>query len=1121
MNFKMILCRKLFGKQITRVMKLSFLLLILGLLQLSANVFSQNTVVSLDIDRKYTIKELFQIIEDKTSYRFFYNDDLTDLDKVVSVSQQDVQVKDLLNFILDETTVSYKTLENDMIVVAPREILQQGITITGTVTDKIGVLSGVNVLVKGTLVGSVTDANGNYSITVPGEDAVLVFSFVGYEVQEYVVGSQRHIDVILAESLTSLEEIVVVGYGTQKKTSVTAAVSTLKGNEIVSVPVSNMSGSLTGRMSGVIVRQGSGEPGKDGSSIYIRGASTTGSTAPLVIVDNIPRSFNSLNPNDVESITILKDAAAVAPYGVAGANGVILVTTKKGKKGTPTVSYHGYVGFQNPTVLPEVVDALGFIELKNVAAKNTGVTEPYSDEIIQKFIDGSNPDLYANSNVWKENLDRNTIRTQHSINLSGGNDLFTYYTSFGYYHQDGLWSTNYSDRFNISLGLDAQLSKYTKIALNVKVTEDRSMYPGIEGDDVRGITRIFELLKYDFPVKPNKFSNGLYASYSGPNIYESGYLKFKRREIFSQLSIMQDLPFVPGLSLKGTIAYDPTNILNKLWSLPPVYWSITDATTTPYTYKPSVLGRTKPYLSESMQDNYRITSQVGLEYAKDINENHIKALALFEAIGYNYSGLGAARLNYNLLVDELSMGSSNQTDGSNSGMSSKTRQIGGVFRVNYDYNSTYYLEVSGRYDGSYYFAKGKKFGFFPAVSLGYRLSEENFMKNIQWITNLKIRGSYGEVGALAGSPFQYLNTYGVSGMAAILGNSVQQGTYERQEANPNITWERARKTNIGLDVNLWNHLFTLEADYFYEKRSNMLVNPNVIVPSEYGIGLSQVNEAEMDNRGVDLTVGTNFRISKDLRMAFIGNFTYAKSKLLKVFETPVTYNNPNRRVTGRPLGTQFGYESLGYFQLEDFDDNGDLKPGIVAQPWGKVNPGDIRYKDTNGDGKINEEDNKVIGKSQIPTHLFGFSGNIEYKYFALDFLFQGAIGASNYKQRDAAWLFDNGMGALVENLDYWTPENRNALNPRPTPAPTTNNTQRSSHWMRSLDYFRLKSATLTFTVPQAFTQKLRIDNINIYLSGENLLTFTKFTNYDPEITEEMGRGYPILKVISAGINITF
>lgn len=1006
------------------------------------------------------------------------------------------------------------------------------ISINGTVRDEKGEpLPGVNIMVKGTQTGTTTDVRGEYSISVSSENDVLIFSFVGYISQEVNVRSQKTIDITLVVDLRNLDELVVVGYGTQKKTSVTAAVSTLKGKEIATAPVANLSNTLGGRIAGVIVKQGSGEPGRDGANLFIRGISSTGSTQPLLIVDGIPRDFTQLDPNTIETFTILKDAAAVAPYGVAGANGVVLVTTKRGKSGAPSLSYHGYIGFQNPTVLPEYANSFQEATLKNAAAKNAGLPLPYSDYALQKFKDGSDPDAYPEHDVWNQIVQKNALIITNNIELSGGSEKIKYYASLGYQRQEGMWKTTHTNRYNWALNLDAQATRTTKISLGINGRTQNDNYPPSDqnvGNSGR-TGRIMELAGFaQVGSGPLFYSNGMYGTYVSSAIFGTGYEKINSTALYTQLSIEQEIPFIKGLLLKGTFAFDPRFNDSKLWKTP-LHLASIDTTQRPYVITDGIFGTPKPLLIQSFGRSQQLTYQASLNYARSFQKSNIGALVVFEAKANDALSFDGSKRNYNITIDEINMGSPSLPDMSINGSSSAARQMGLVYRITYDYADKYLLEASGRYDGSYYFSPENRFGFFPAFSAGWRLSEERFLKdNARWLDNLKLRGSYGEVGALAGSPFQYLSTYNVQGIAYVIGGNAVQGISERSEPNPAITWERAKKTDIGLEAALWRGLLNIELDYFYEKRSNMLVRPDVVVPNEYGIGLSQVNAGIMDNRGIDFSIGSQYNLSDDLQVSLGGNFTYAKNKLIQVFETPVTYDNPNRRLTGKPLGTQFGYESLGYFQTNDFEDNGSLKPGIAVQPWGQVQPGDIRYRDINEDGKIDENDLTAIGDPVAsPRIIYGISPSVRYKGFSLDLLFQGAAKTNWYYHGSSIMAFWNGMKPYVHNLDYWTPENPNAKNPRLTTAPTTNNSQTSSFWMGNAAYLRLKSLTLAYSIPPGITEKINLQNARVYISGQNIITWSKLRYYDPEIgpnNSYITNGawtYPQQKVLSVGLNVTF
>lgn len=1148
-------------KEVFRIMKITAFQFIMvcilagnGLAWPASSQELLNERVTLSI-RDGNLKSFLRTLEKQVDITFSYQKDVIMTEDRLNLEFRNETVDEVLRQVLTPRRIQYKVIRNNQVILSrkpsagseaessgqdsgkeestriPAETYADRI-ISGKVKAVTGEgLPGVSIIIKGTTRGMTTDAEGNYQIAVPESTPVLIFSFVGYESREIDAGSMTKLDVVLAADVKALGEVVVVGYGTQKKTSVTAAVSTLKGNQVATAPIANLSNGLGGRVAGVIVKQGSGEPGRDGSSIFIRGISSTGNNQPLLIVDGIPRNFQQLDPNTIESFTILKDAAAVAPYGVAGANGVVLVTTKRGKTGAPALTYNGYIGFQNPTVLPRYADSFQEATLKNAAARNAGLTAPYSDYALQKFKDGSDPDAFPNHDVFNKIVEKNAVITTHNIELSGGGEKIRYYTSLGYQHQEGMWKTTSNNRYNLSVNLDAQATKTTKVSLGINGIIQNAKYP--PSDQSGGTTgrtgRIFELAGFaQIGYGPLVYSNGMYGSHIMPAIFASGYEKNNTTSLYTQLTIEQEVRFIKGLMLKGTIAFDPTYNESKLWKTP-LHLATIDTTKRPYVITDGIFGDVKPSLAQNYNRTQQLTYQASINYTRSFGRNNIGLLGVFEAKANDAVNYGASRRNYNLTIDEINMGSSSQADIGTSGSSVSGRQMGLVYRATYDYADKYLFEASGRYDGSYYFSPENRFGFFPAFSVGYRISEEAFLKdNVKWLDNLKLRGSYGEVGALAGSAFQYLSTYNVLGTAYVLGNNAVQGISERAEPNVNITWERAKKTDIGLEATLWKGLLNLEIDYFYEKRSNMLVNPDVIVPKEYGVGLSQVNAGIMDNRGFDLSLSSNYKISGDLHISLGGNLTYAKNKLLKVFETPVTYDNPNRRVTGRPLGTQFGFQSLGYFQTSDFNEAGNLKAGIASQPWGKVFPGDIRYADQNGDGVINDNDLTAIGDANAsPRIIYGIMPSIRYKGLSLDLLFQGSARTNWYYHPSSIMPFWNGMKPYEQNMDYWTPENPNAKNPRLTTAPTTNNSQVSSFWMGNAAYLRLKTMTLAYSLPVSLIEKIKMQNARIYISGQNMITWTKLVNYDPELgsnnsyVANSGWTYPQQKVVSVGVNVTF
>ncbi|MBA4165991.1 MAG: SusC/RagA family TonB-linked outer membrane protein, partial [Chitinophagaceae bacterium] len=638
---------------------------------------------------------------------------------------------------------------------------QTNIRIRGVVTDSKNLpLANATVHVKATNTGVTTDSSGAFAIDVPHAGTVLVASYIGFQAMEITVGKKTYLTIQLGSSNNSLSDVVVVGYGTQKRASLTASVSSIKGEEIAAQPVADISNSIGGRVAGVIATQGNGEPGNDGSRILIRGTSTIGNTQPLAVVDGIPRNYTQLDPNSIASISILKDAAAVAPYGMGGANGVILITTKKGKTGAPALTYNTYAGLQNPTTLTKFVNSYQYATLFNAADDNEGAPHAYSDDDLQKFKDHSDPDGHPDHNVLKELISPNTLIMSHSLSLSGGSEKIRYYAGVGFLSQNGAWGPTKYKRYNLVANLDADVTKTTRVSMSLNGRVEDRHFPGRSTSSSFGDLSIFNQAFRTPPIAPLTFSNGLWGGYIGRsaygNIYHSGYNQTTGYTLLNQFSIEQQLPFIKGLSVKGVVSYDfnpfnpgdPYNpsagitSFNRSWLTPIPYYSYDPATNT-YPLA-GTDGPAKPTYSVSYNQSQGFTYQGYLNYHNSFGRHDISGLMVLEIRSTKSSIFGAARGNYNVSVPELNNGSSNSTDISNYGYSAESKQKSAVYRVTYGYNGKYLFEASGRYDGNYFFAPQHRFGFFPAFSAGWRLSEENFIKNkAPWISNLKIRGSYG------------------------------------------------------------------------------------------------------------------------------------------------------------------------------------------------------------------------------------------------------------------------------------------------------------------------------------------------------------------------------------------
>ncbi len=1034
--------------------------------------------------------------------------------------------------------------------------------VTGIIRNELGgPMIGATVQVKGTTLGALTDAEGRFSVDVPNESAILVVSFIGYVSQEVAVSGKSTIDLSLDPSVESLEEIVVVGYGTQKRTTMTGSVSVVKGDDVAKVPVSNITNAMAGKLSGVLTRQSSGQPGEDNAEIYVRGVATTGSAVPLVVIDGIVRStsvynpatrsytlssnLNQIDPSTIESVTILKDAASVAPYGLAGANGVILVTTKKGQEGLPTLTFNTYYGIQSPTYYPNLLNAVDYMKIRNEALlndnPNTTVDKlAFHPDVIANYaqLHAEDPDKYPDSRS-RDLVDFNIPIQKHDLQISGGTNTLRYFSSIGYFGQAGLFDRVNYNRFNYNLNLDAKVTKTTTVAFSLLGSKEKTN----DLDVASSSGQIFRSGYKFIPTEAIYFSNGLWGQFAGNSpvavLNGDGYETTDRYTLLTTVSVEQQIPWIQGLSVKGAFSYDMNNSFRKGWHTPFYYYTI-DLNANPRTFTQAISTQeggaaAYTYLEQQINRDQRYNYQAYLNYSRSFGQHDITGLVVAEARNDDRLNLFARRNNFAIGIDELSLGSSDKNDFDNSGSSSVGAQLGYVYRLGWTYKSRYMAEASGRYDGHYYFAPGKRWAYFPAFSVGWRISQEDFMKNLTWLDNLKLRASWGKSGNLAGSPYQYLSGYTLAGNRYAFGSGkMVQGARVTQENNPNITWEVSQKSDIGFEAGLWNSLLTVEFDFFYEKRAGMLLNPEVTVPFEYGLDLAQENAGKMNNFGFEVMVGSRKQFQNGLDLNVSANLSLAKNKIIETFETAATYNNPNRRRTGRPMGTQFGYRALGFFSTDE-DLNGD---GIIntdpnlgpvewgSSQWGKLRPGDIKYEDLSGpdgvpDGKIDSHDECVVGYPTYPLMAYGLNAGANWKGFDLSLFFQGSAMVSRSIMNFQTFPFFNNNS----NLDYeyynnrWTPENQNAKYPIAWPAPSSNMQQQSSFWMRHLAYLRLKNVQFGYTLPRTVMNKLKIQSIRVYVAGQNVLTIQNLKFLDPETSNQVG--YPAMKTFNIGANVTF
>jgi TonB-linked SusC/RagA family outer membrane protein len=1044
------------------------------------------------------------------------------------------------------------------------------IKVTGKVTDQATgeTLVGVSILIKGTNVGAVTDINGKFTVTA-SENAVLVVSYIGYVTQEVPVGGKALLNIKLQSSSKGLNEVVVVGYGVQKKVTVTGSVTSVKGDELVKSPATNLSNSIAGRMPGVVATNSSGEPGYDGSSILIRGRNTLGNNDPLVVIDGVPspagqNNIDRINPADVESISVLKDASA-AIYGARAANGVILITTKHGKLGKPDLSYTYNKGFARPTTIPKMANSTEYATMVNeidlyglpssywsqasAAFKTAGkftrpdngatTTATFQPADFQKFADGSDPWGHPNTDWFKATLKDWSPQSRQNIQLSGGSDNIKYLTSIGYQNQDGYYknsATGYK-QYDFRLNVDAKVNKYINTWVGVAGRQENRFFP-----DGGGANDIFRMLMRGYPYRPAYWPNGL----PGPDIEngqqpvlittnKTGYAKDTRYYVQTNGKIEISIPGVDGLKITGNVALDKYMQQTKNWQTPWYVYSwdnvTKDASGTPVLTKVA-RGPAQANLSQGSDDQLSSMLEGIISYNHSFGSHNIVLLAGITKEKSNDSQFGANRKYYNsIAIDQLNWGGNSEIG--NYGTAWQKARLNYFGRVNYNYKEKYLAEFLWRVDGSYMFPASHRFGFFPGISAGWRISEEDFFKNnVKVFQNLKLRGSWGQMGndnvvkpgtnTLA--EYSYLSLYNVG--SYIINGAPAQTLSENVAPNPNFTWEVANNTNVALEGTTLNGKldFTLEA--FLNKRTQILLAQQGSIPASAipGALLPPVNYGKVTNKGWEFQLNYHDRIG-EVRYNIGVNGGYNKNRIDKWDEAP---GAPAwQRSTGQPIGSQLYYVYDGIFSTQAQVDANTVDYSAVGAST--LRPGDMKYKDLHGkkdangndigpDGKINGDDRVWSNKSTLPTFQGGLNFGVQYKNFDLTVLFQGAAGAQLFLQTESGTIGN----FLQWSYDHrWTVDNPSTKDPRTVDRNNQYYSGGNTYWLLNTNYIRLKNAELGYTVPVALTSKIGISNLRVYVNGLNLLTFSKQKIFDPEATSSSGQYYIQSKVMNMGVSVKF
>lgn len=1133
-------------------------------------------VVTISVD-KGPLKEVFLDLKNQTGARFVYSSKTIEASRKVTIRAREKKLGEVLEELLAPLGITYKIIKDRIILIrlpsSGNSVSETAISlklesvtdreIKGKVTDEKGLpLAGASVLVKGSQTGTNTDMNGEFTITVPDEEAVLVISSIGYQTQEVPVAGKTTLSIAMIASAGQLSDIVVVGYGTQKKVTVTGAVAQVKGSELAKSPVVNLSNALAGRLPGVTAIQNTGEPGYDGSTIRIRGSNTPNNSGALIVIDGVPDragGLERLNPADIESMSVLKDAAA-AIYGARAANGVILITTKRGKSGKPMLTYDFNQGWSQPTRIPKMSDAVEYATIVNElflfaevpaeqwssawnALKTNGmytrtdngatITAPYSPADIQKHADGSDIWRYPNTDWFKTTLKNWSPQQRHNLQISGGSEAVRYLASVGYNDQDAFYknsATGYK-QYDMRLNLDARINKYVNTNLGITAREEYRFFPTV------GAQPIFRMLMRGKPTEPEVWPNGL----PGPDIEngqnpivittnQTGYDKDRRDYFQTNGRVELTIPGVEGLKLTGFAAIDKYLRRTKKWETPwYLYnWDKTSFEADGVTPKLERSVRstfTDPRLTESSENQLNINLSGFVNYDRHFGDHTLNLMAAVTRETISNDNFNAYRRNFiSTAIDQLNAGGEDAQKTNNGGAWQRAR-LSYFGRVNYNFREKYLAEFLWRYDGSYIFPENDRFGFFPGILLGWRLSEEKFFSDhIGFIDNLKLRASWGQMGndniLFNGvlQEYRFLSTYGFN--TYIIGNSQVKTLTEMGVPNPGYTWEVANNANIGLEGAALNNRLTFELDVFHNVRTKILMANEAQVPATAGMQLPPENLGKVKNRGFEFSVGYSDQIG-DFRYNVSVNGGYAKNEVVRLPESPGL--KPHQLSKGHTFGTD-GAAFLVYEYDGVFIDQADIDKNQIdySAATNKLAPGDMKIRDVDGNGKIDADDRIRLDKNRDPWFTGGLNLFLQYKNFDCSILFQGATGGLLYIGTESGtignylqWSFDN----------RWSADRPSSTDPRLANRGNTYYTGggfgMNTYWLRSSNYLRLKNFEIGYNLPAKLSERAAISQFRLYVSGINLFTFDKMKIWDPESTSGNGQYYPQARVLNVGARVTF
>ncbi len=1079
-------------------MKLVVLLIFITCFQ--ANAVSYAQTLSLN-KQNASLVDIFREIKKQTDYNVICNAKIINESPLVSVNLVNASLEMVLNRVLVDNGLSF-VIENRTIVVSNKKTRTevksvQDITVRGNVKDKINQpLVGVSVSEKGTKNIVTTNTDGNYAITVKSSESTLTFSYIGYVTKEVKVSSSN-LNVLLEEDLVSLNDVVIVGYGTQKKENLTGSISTVSSEDLVKRPVMRATAALQGLAPGLTIIQRSGQPGSDGASIRIRGVGTLGDSSPLVLIDGVEGSLDGVDANDIASISVLKDAASASIYGSRAANGVILVTTKSGIGAKLSVGYNSFFGWQKFTELPEYADGYTYMSKLNEAYRNMGKTPLYSDAYLQDYLANkvSKPDQYPDTDWQKAVYSDNGAVQNHYLSVSGGEKV-NIHSSFGYQDQKGVIphysSKRYSFRLNAKMNILANLQ--ATVLLNGRHSPIHT--PANIDDIIIGVNRTA-------PIYAAQFSDGRYgaalngfnplaqinAGGTGVNTYDNFRSTFQAN--YQPITGMDlELSFTPEFNLSGGKRF--TKALETF-----EYDSQTPAFTVP----------TRTTLTQSHSKSWENTLRLLGRYSKEFGDHSFKLLAGFEQIDYNMENMVAGREGFPFTdYQQLDAGSIEFM--TNSGSAAQWALRSAFSRLNYSFKNKYLLEANIRLDGSSRFYEGYKWGTFPSFSAGWRISQEEFLKDSKFISEMKLRASWGKLGNQLIGNYPFASVIDLS-QSFIYGAGPVSGGSQLDMANTFITWESTTSSNIGLDVGLWNNRVDFTFDYYVRNTSDILLK--LPIPALIGQVEPYQNAGKVKNTGWDFAINYNQAIN-NFKFRVGLNLSDVKNEVVDLKGAGPIISSYNINDEGLPINSMYGYKALGLFQSQEEIDSSPKQIGIYA-------PGDIKYFDANGDGTIGSDDRVPIGNA-IPRYTYGLNFNAEFKGFDFSFLIQGTGKADVLLNNDAAWAFYNAGKIKTWQLDSWTPQNTGASYPRLIAERTHNNYENSSYWVYNASYIRLKNVQLGYTLPKSLMNRLPLNKVRIFATADNLWTRHQMPQgWDPERPNGNATTYPITSTYTFGINV--